>query len=129
MGLIFCFQSGLWWLDITDKFINDYGLGLVALVQAILIGWVIPRDKFRALVDNINSRSELKIGTGWAISLRFITPLVLGYGLVHSTYNLLTEGYDIYPTHALVVSGVLPASIIVVIAILLQYMKGKGNEG
>ena len=128
MGLIFCFGSGLYWLDITDHFMNDYGLGLIALVQAVLIGWLIPRDEFKRIMDNINERSEIRIGKPWAFSLRVITPLVLGTAIVLSTHTLITEGYEGYPAAALLVSGVLPVAAIIMTAYLLQSMKGKGDE-
>jgi NSS family neurotransmitter:Na+ symporter len=103
LGLIFCLGSGLWWLDITDHFVNDYGLAVVALVQCLLVAWIIPRSKLKDLMDNINQRSELKIGTFWVI------------------------GYGGYPVPALILGGVVPVTAIVVVAFVLQYMKGKGD--
>ena len=51
MGLIYTFGSGNYWLDITDKFLSDYGLAMVALVQCLLVAWIIPRAKFKALME------------------------------------------------------------------------------
>jgi NSS family neurotransmitter:Na+ symporter len=127
LGLIFCLGSGLWWLDITDHFVNDYGLAVVALVQCVLVAWIIPRSKLKDLMDNINSRSELKIGTFWIICLKVFTPLVLGAAIVLATITLFREGYEGYPVPALILGGAVPVTAIVVVAFLLQYMKGKGD--
>jgi NSS family neurotransmitter:Na+ symporter len=128
LGLIFCLGSGLWWLDITDKFINNYGLSVVALVQCVLVAWVIPRSKLKDLIDNINDRSELKIGTFWVVCIKFFTPIVLGAAIVTATISLFREGYEGYPVPAMILGGVVPASAVVVLAFVLQYMKGKGDE-
>ncbi|MHC4972985.1 MAG: sodium-dependent transporter [Planctomycetota bacterium] len=127
LGLIFCLGSGIWWLDITDKFVGDYGLSVVALVQCVLVAWVIPRSKLKDLMDNINSRSELKIGTFWIVCLKIFTPAVLGWAIVYATINLFRDGYEGYPVPALILGGVVPVTAIVVVALWLQYMKGKGD--
>ena len=126
-GMIFTSFAGLYYLDITDHFVNDYGLAVVALVQCVLVAWVIPRSKLKDLMDNINSRSELKIGIFWIICLKVFTPLVLGTAIVLATITLLREGYEGYPAPALILGGVVPVTAIVVVAFLLQYMKGKGD--
>ncbi|MHC4493912.1 MAG: SLC5/6 family protein [Planctomycetota bacterium] len=127
LGLIFCLGSGLWWLDITDHFVNDYGLAVVALVQCVLVAWIIPRSKLKDLMDNINRRSELKIGTFWIICLKVFTPVVLGAAIVWATVNLFRDGYEGYPVPALILGGVVPVTAIVVVAFVLQFMKGKGD--
>ena len=127
MGLVFCFGSGLYWLDITDKFMGDYGLALVALVQALLIGWMIPREKLRLFTGNINERSEVTVGAPWRICLRYITPIALGTSIVVATSKRFAGGYGGYPGYALLISGVLPVAMVVVIAFVLQSMKGRGD--
>jgi len=127
MGLVYCLGSGKWWLVITDKFLGDYGLSVVALVQCVLVAWIIPRSKLKDLMDNINSRSELKIGIFWVICIKVFTPLVLGTAIVLASIDLFTNGYEGYPLAALVLGGVLPVAAIVVAAFGLQYMRGKGD--
>jgi len=126
-GTIYAFGGGLYWLDITDKFLTDYGLTFVALVQAVLIGWVIPRDKFDGLMADINRRSEIKIGTVWKISIRFVTPVVLGYILIASVIGLVEDGYEGYPAVMLAIFGLAPALLVLVMARVFTNMKGKGD--
>ncbi|MFQ5843626.1 MAG: sodium-dependent transporter, partial [Planctomycetota bacterium] len=127
MGLVFCFGSGLFWLDTTDKFLNDYGLALVALVQCVLVAWVIPRSKFRELKEDLNARSEVRAGRMWEISLRWITPIVLGTAIVLNTHNLIVDGYEDYPTWGLLVGGAAPAALVLIAAFLLMNMRGRGD--
>lgn len=128
LGLIYCFGAGNRWLDITDKFLSDFGLALVAFVQCVLVAWVIPRSKFRDLMVNINERSELKIGPIWTFSLRYVTPLVLGASILISTYKMLDEGFQGNPTWTLVVGGLMPAVGVLVVSFVLMSAKGKSDE-
>jgi SNF family Na+-dependent transporter len=128
MGLIFCFGAGLYWLDIADKFLTDYGLTLVAFVQAVLVGWVIGGKKLKALQDDVNERSELKAGFFWKWSLKLVTPAVLLVILVLAFLKLVDKGYEGYDTMALVYAGVVPALLVLVFAFFLQSMKGAGDE-
>ena len=128
MGLIFCFGAGQFWLDITDKFMSDYGLALVALVQCLLIAWILPRDKFDAIQRDANERSELKTGVMWRISLRFITPVVLITTFILSFKDLLADGYGGYEPIWLLIFGALPAALVLVASFLFQAMKGASDE-
>jgi len=127
LGLIYCFGSGNMWLDITDKFMSDYGLTLVAFVQCVLVAWVIPRSKFQELMDNINERSEFKVGRVWRFSLRFVTPVVLGIIILLSLWKLVQAGFGNNPGWALGIGGVAPAVGVIVLSVVLMNMKGKGD--
>ncbi len=127
MGLVFCFGAGIYWLDISDKYLTDYGLTVVALVQALLVGWFIGRKKLKRLMDEVNERSELRIGVFWWVCVKFITPIVLITILVMAFLKVLDEGYGGYETMALVFAGVVPAAAVFLISFLLQSMKGAGD--
>ncbi len=124
MGLIYCTGSGLVWLDSTDKFLTDYGLTLVALVQCLLVGWIIGDKKFKDLQDNINGRSEFKVGRFWMISLKFVTPAVLIWTFYSVVTDILANGYEGYSKFPLIVFGVLPALLVLVLSFVLMNMKG-----
>ena len=51
LGLVFCTQSGLFWLDLVDHFITTYGLVLVAICEALIVGWIFPAHRLRAHLD------------------------------------------------------------------------------
>ncbi len=127
MGLIFCFGSGLYWLDIVDKYLTDYGLTLAALVQCILVAWIIPKDKFRDLQNELNGRSELKTGAFWRICLKYITPTVLIVIFIMQFVKLSGEGYEGYPVISLVLFGVVPAGMVFLASFVMQAIKGKGE--
>ncbi|MDF1701558.1 MAG: sodium-dependent transporter [Planctomycetota bacterium] len=126
MGLIYCFGKGAAWLGITDSYMGDYGLPLVALVQCLLVTWVMPKAKFKELQDDINARSELTTGVLWVICLKYITPAVLIWSLYDYTFKLIKKGVNF----DVVVFGIMPAGGVLVLAFLLQSIRTmKDNEG
>ena len=119
MGLIYCFGKGSDLLGITDGYMGNYGLSLVALVQCLLVAWIIPKSKFRELQRDINERSELSTGFLWRICLKFITPAVLIWGFVHTTMKMIASEVDVW----IIVFGVVPAGMVIVAAFMLQAIR------
>ena len=130
LGLVYCFRAGLYWLDITDHYMNNYGLTLVALTQCLLVAWIMPKKKLDDMQREINERSELTIGRFWRFSLRFVTPAVLIVVFIWTIKGLFEDGmyggkkYAGVPT---VVFGVAPALLVVALALFLMKTKGAGD--
>lgn len=51
LGVVFCFQSGLFWLDLVDHFITTYGLVVVGIGEALIVGWFYSSPDFRSHLD------------------------------------------------------------------------------
>ena len=101
-GLIFTSQGGLFWLDIVDHFVTHYGLVVVGLMEALLIGWLFKVERLR---HHINAVSEMKVGVWWAILIKYFVPcvliLILGWDLI----NDLSKPYGDYSWKALFMIG------------------------
>ena len=115
LGLIFCTKAGLYWLDIVDHFINNFGLVLIGLFECLAIGYVFGAKKMR---DYINSVSEIKLGPWWDWLIRVIVPIILVITVVMSTVNLLRVPYENYPQWALLIGGWGVALLILALALL-----------
>ena len=50
-GLVFCTQAGLFWLDLVDHFITTYGLVIVGISEALIVGWLLPVSRLRTHLD------------------------------------------------------------------------------
>ena len=98
IGLVYVTKGGLYWLDIVDKFVNNYGLIAVGLVECIIVGWVVGTDKIR---QHINALSEVRIGNWFDFCIKFLTPLVLLFMLVSSIIKDIRVPYEGYPQWAL----------------------------
>ena len=95
VSVLYATQGGLVLLDTVDYFVNNYGVALVGLIEVVGIAW------FARELNNLKSHadevSDLKIGSWWQFSLRFITPLVLGYMMIQNLRTDMIHAYGDYP--------------------------------
>lgn len=84
LSLLFATQGGLFFLDLVDYFINQFGVAALGLVEVILVAWIL--RKIGVFKTHANEISDIRLGSWWTISLGLITPLVLGYMM----YDLLS---------------------------------------
>lgn len=110
-SLIFATKAGLYWLDISDHFINDFILILIGIFQCVVVGWLFGAKKIR---EYFNETSTIKFGKWWDIMIRFVTPIVLLYISVSYLIENLQSNYDNYPTKYILIGGwgVVAATII-----------------
>jgi NSS family neurotransmitter:Na+ symporter len=100
---LFVFHSGLIWLDIVDRFINHYGLVLAGFLECVFIGWIL---KTRSLRKHVSAVSGWKLSRIWDYLIKFVSPAILATIYVMDVINIIKEGYENYPTKALVLIGV-----------------------
>ncbi len=120
IGLLFTTGAGYYWLDIVDRWMNEYGLAVIGFMECVAIGWFYGTKKLR---DYINEVSDFQIGWWWDLFVKWITPLAIGWAIVTSVINDFKEPYGAgdYPTWALMLGGWgVIAAIIVVAAILTR---------
>lgn len=92
LSLIFATQGGINILDVTDHFINNFGVAVLGLVEVVLIAWVLRR--LGVFKSHANEISDIRIGSWWTISLGVITPVVLGFMMYGSLRENLTRGFN-----------------------------------
>ena len=120
-GLIFATNSGLYFLDIIDHFINSYALIAVGILECIAVGWVFGAEKLRAYVNKV---SEIKIGKWWSYSIKYIIPIVLSTIVALQLKAEFIENYGGYPDWA-IATGWVAVLAPVVIAFLVPQKKVK----
>ena len=76
LGLVFCTQSGLFWLDLVDHFITTYGLVVVAICESLIVGWLFPVKRLRKHLDEYHDFRFSKT-LGIAMRLLITTMLLL----------------------------------------------------
>jgi len=101
-SIIFTARSGLFWIDILDHFITNYGLVVVGILECILVGWVFKAKKLR---DHINRAGDVRLTKLWDFSIRFMVPAVLIVLLINSLYHEVTSAYEGYPWVAIILIG------------------------
>ncbi|GAB2509817.1 NSS family neurotransmitter:Na+ symporter [Paramicrobacterium agarici] len=116
--LLFPTTTGLNLLDVTDAFVNSFGIVAVALVVVIfLTAGFTALPKLR---DHLNKTSSIRMGRTWMMFVGGITPIILGYILIDSLQTMISEGYGDMPAWFVGVFGWGMAIALVVVAYLLS---------
>ncbi len=102
VSIAFATNAGLYLLDIIDNFINNYGIVVVGLLEAFVIGWIVKADTIR---NHTNSVSYFRIGKWWNITIKYITPAILAFMLINSIITEIKTPYEGYSRSALFVYG------------------------
>jgi NSS family neurotransmitter:Na+ symporter len=119
VGFLYASRAGLYWLDVVDHWMN-WGLVIVGLLEAILIGWFFDINK---VSGDIDSTSEMKFGKLWVVSVKYITPAILLITIITSIYKELKSPYEGYPIWSLVVGGWILLISLMFFAFIMQSRK------
>jgi NSS family neurotransmitter:Na+ symporter len=101
-SVMFTTQGGLFWLDIVDHFLTQYGLVLGGILECILVAWVYKAYKLR---EYINKFSRLRLHASWDYTIKLIIPAVLSVIVVNSLFQEFASPYEGYPWLAIVLIG------------------------
>ena len=105
-SIVFTTQAGLYWLDIVDHFLNQYGLIVVGLLECLLVGWYYRIDELHTHLSDAKQGTYPKLwDMWWEWSVRFVAPAVLLTIITWSIVEEFAKPYEGYPTRALVLIG------------------------
>jgi len=116
LGVPMVTQGGLAILDIVDHFVNIFGLLLVGLVEMLVLSYAFDLDTIK---DNMNESSDLHMGNGWKVLIKFVAPIFIGIGFVQNTFSELSAAYGGYPVSELIVFGWVVVALLVVFAVTI----------
>ncbi|XP_066999930.1 sodium- and chloride-dependent glycine transporter 1 [Anabrus simplex] len=117
-GLIFTTNSGMYWLQLVDKYAANWSVLLIAIAECILISWVYGADRFLSdIQEMIGPRSACWMFF-WRWMWKVVTPAALLFILFFNwvEYAPVRYGDYIYPKWADAVGwviGVFPVCIII----------------
>ncbi len=92
ISLIYATKAGMYWVDIVDRYINNYGLIIGGILEAVALGWFYNTESLR---EYINPISEYKLGKWWSSMIK-ILPLILFGLLAFNFYGDVTTLYGGY---------------------------------
>ncbi len=101
-SIIFATEAGLLWLDIADHFLTHYGLIIVGIAEAVLVGWFF---HIKVLRQRVNKISSIKLGKWWDILIKYFIPLALGIILVGDLCNEVQKPYGGYSWMSIILIG------------------------
>lgn len=101
-SIIFTTNGGLFWLDIVDHFINNYGLVMAGLLECIVVGWFFRLDIIR---KHLNKVSKMQLGVWWNWVIKLCLPLFLTVILLNQLVRELSVAYGGYSWTSLIGIG------------------------
>lgn len=139
IGIIYTTQGGLYWLDIVDYFMNNYGLLVVGLLQCFAVGYFYRRQKIQDYLTSqtkdgsvftlpaqivelrkyANEKSDFTIGPWWDFCIKYLTPIVVGSLFLINVFDRIKNSYGDYSRLAEFLGGWFVLIIFVVVAFIL----------
>lgn len=111
--------AGVYWVEIADHFISNFGLVLIGLMECIVFGYIMGAKHIRRAINEV---SDFPVGKWWEYLVRIVAPVILVVIALASFIELLAEGYAGMPAAALLV-GVLIVAISLVAARLFARIR------
>ncbi|MGI2329292.1 sodium-dependent transporter [Planococcus sp. YIM B11945] len=128
ISILFATQGGLYFLDVIDYFINQFGVAFIGLVEVVLVVWVF--RKANMLREHANGISDIRLGGWWKFCLGIVTPIVLGYmmfGLFKTNilqqFDTETGNYEGYTDMFILSTGVSVAAAAIIFGVLASFGK------
>lgn len=124
-GLVFTTSAGIFYLDIVDHFITNYGLVLMGLFQTIAIGWVYGPEKLRQFANEV---SEIHVGKSWNFMIKYFIPISLTAIIGQTFYNNIVVPYGGHPEWAVWSLGWGLVAFILIAGAAFSYFQVKNNH-
>lgn len=124
LGLPMLTGAGLYILDITDHFMNSFGLTIVVLVETLMIGWSVGAEKQR---EYISRNSSFRLGRWWNICIRWLIPMGIVW-MLFSEIKSRTVPYGSFELRSQeFLFGWLLIILLPIVGDILASSKPKGN--
>lgn len=118
ISILFSTGGGLYFLDAIDYFMNNFGLLLAGLAEAVFVVWIIRKaDEFQ---DHANAVSDLPIGGWFKLFLGVFTPIALGYIAFSNFKTNVMSLYGGYKLSFVLIFGWGSAVLAIVSSLLLM---------
>lgn len=114
--------SGIHLLDVSDYFVNQFGIVAAALVAVVAVSWLLRR--LDRIVTHLNKVSSFRLGTIYKILIGLVLPIVLAYTLVLEFVGQMTadEPYGGLPNWYINTFGWGMAVSLIVIGFILSLL-------
>jgi NSS family neurotransmitter:Na+ symporter len=121
LSLVYTTGGGLFWLDIVDRFVTHYGLVVVGVLEAILVGYFL---KPRFVRDHLNRHGKFRLTFRWDIAVLVLIPVVLTTVIALDFFEDLKGPYGNYPWPAIVFLGWGWLAVLAAGAVWLSRLRG-----
>lgn len=117
LSLMYTTGSGNYLLTIADGFINQFGIILAVILQALIFGWSYGVEK---LLPVLNRYSTIKVGKVWINVIKYVLPIFLSIMWIVGIIDLFETQSSID-----IIIQLLIALLFVVVPLLLTILPSK----
>lgn len=120
--------SGVHLLDVSDYFVNHFGIVAASFVAVVVVSWILRR--LGRMVTHLNMVSSFRLGTIYKILVGGLLPIVLGYTLFMEFREQLgaDEAYGGMPNWYVNTFGWGMVVSLIVIALILSFIPWPKNS-
>jgi neurotransmitter:Na+ symporter, NSS family len=123
-GILFVSGAGMYWLDIVDHWMNQYGLVVVSFLECLFLGWFF---NIKWLSEQMDKYAEIRTRGWWVFMVKYVTPIILGLIILSYLGEEMSKPYEGYPAWALWIGGWGLTLILLVLGIMLSWTTDTGK--
>lgn len=118
-SLFYSTGSGNYLLTVSDSFLNEFGILLGVILQAVIVSWYFG---LRKLLPELNYEAHFKVGSTWIFILKIVLPIVLVLMWIIGILNLITT-----ETMTTLSIEIVISAIIIIVPIILTKLPKREN--
>ena len=117
----FSTTTAIYVLDTADKFINSFGILLVAVVSMLVLAWAV--RTLPVFATHLNEYGSVPVRMWWIVLISAITPAGLTVVLVKEFIDTIEKPYEGYPDWLLNSAGWGLAAAVIVFGVLATLVR------
>lgn len=131
ISIVYITGAGVAYLDIVDKWTNQYSLIIIGILETIIVGWFFKPQK---VLDEINKNTDkFKMSKWWfLISIKILAPLALAFLLIWQFVALIKNGFRYntdYNLAAEIIAGWLITILVFASGFIIKLICKKTKKG
>jgi NSS family neurotransmitter:Na+ symporter len=123
--VVFGTKAGLPNLDVIDKYTNEIGVVLSAIIMMVTVMWIYRKGKEFSF--HLSVLSTFKVGPIWRLLVGVVSPLALTGILVVTVIDLFVKPYSGYSLNLLYIAGWGAVVTCVVAALMLTLVRWRSD--
>ncbi|XP_076330492.1 sodium-dependent dopamine transporter-like [Tachypleus tridentatus] len=121
-GIIFTTRSGMYWLELFDKYAANFSVLLIAIFECLLISWNYGTERFLDDIEKMIGPRSRAWSFFWGTMWKYFTPAALLFILFFNwiEYEPLKSGDYVFPGWANAIGWIIAfQSLVVIIGVLI----------
>ena len=117
VGILMCFNGGLYMFDLFDNVSTSWNMMLCALIEVVIVSWIYGVSNFLEDIRKMGIMLPKVMEYYWRLCWCFLTPVSILFLLVMQFVKLEPYRYGdyVYPFRIQVLAWIIPSTSVVII--------------